>query len=259
MEIGPPNDTAAARDERARKAALVALKFIDEAELVLWRSDLISFAETNAKKHASDLVTDADILLKHEFWSQYGQGIIPQIYGGTHALFQLLLISGAAAGIGTFDMAFRFLYPIEDSAIRLAKPPIIRLVPLLTVGNPPGDIEAQRLLACLSFRAKGIVQDEPAEINHTRVERRRMKREGRTPPTVRIINLRPISQTRNEKNDDQHQSRSPYGCQFPVAAHSRRIHKGTSKERVIQVTAHFKGPKDKPLKPPTQTVIVVKR
>lgn len=223
--IGEPshNSAEAGRDRRALLSATqTLLNALPVAEIVLWRPDLMLCAERQADYYADVLVAQADLPRTHEFWCFFGSEIASRGLDGTHKLFLQVLLSGATAD-SPFACLASFYFPYEGNTVLLDRPPLVNLVPPLEVGHSPQGIEAQRLLACLSFRAQPFVEDAPANFHHTRPERRRMEREGRTPPSVCVINPR------------------------------------MKEQRPIWVNAYVKGPEDKPLKPPTRKVTAVKR
>ena len=231
---------------------------LPSTEIVLWRPDLIQIAEGQADYYANVPVVEADLPQNSEFWCFYGPEIASRTIGGTHKLFLQVLLSGVTIG-KPFAALVAFYFPCEGETVLLDRPPLVRLIPPLTIGHPPKGIEAQRLLACLTFRAQPFIEEATADTNHTRSERRRMEREGKTPPAARIINLRPRKQSVDEDADGQPSNRREFQFQFFVSPHLRKPNSRMKEQRPIWVSPYIKGPKDKPLKPPTRNIIVVKR
>ncbi len=251
--------TAEAISEMARGVAQLSIRCIATAEMVLWRSDLMQHAESQAEKFANILVTNADVPRRNEFWCIYGRDMNFSTHYRNHVLFHKLLISKPVDFAGAHIHVIGFLFPIENGGLRLDSPPQVVIIHSLKVGDLPRDIEVQRLLSCLSFRAQPFVEEASAYAHHTRAERRRMAREGKVPSEVRIINLRRKERTEKDKADNPHQTDRQYQCQFVVTAHVRRPNPHMKEQRPIWVSSYIKGPKDKPLKSPTRTVTVVGR
>lgn len=254
-----PDSAEADRNRRALpRITRALLDVLPSAEIVLWRPDLMLCAESQADYYADFRVVGADLPRKHEFWCFYGHEIASRGLNGTHKLFLQILLSGGTIGRPFASLA-AFYFPYEGSTVLLDKPPLVRLVPPLTVGHPPPGIEAQMLLACLTFRAQPFIEDARADVHYSRAERRQMEREGRTPPSVRVLNLRRKERKAKEDADGQHPTRSPLSVQFFVSPHLRKPNSRMKEQRPIWVGPYIKGPKDKPLKPPTRNIIVVKR
>ncbi|MGI4787496.1 MAG: hypothetical protein ACRYFS_01455 [Janthinobacterium lividum] len=254
------SDDAEADQDRKMLIAIMQtlIDILPSAEIVLWRPDLLQSAESQADYYADVRVVEANLPRKNEFWCFYGPEVVSRTIGGTHKLFLQVLISGVPMN-KRFAALVAFYYPYEGDTILLDTLPLVRFVSSLNVGHSPQDIEAQRLLACLTFRAQPFIDVETLDIQHTRSERRRMEREGRTLPTAQIINLRPKKGEVDEDVNDQPTTRREYQYQFFVSAHLRKPNPRMKEQRPIWVSPYIKGPKDKPLKPPIRNIIVVKR
>ncbi|MGI4789856.1 MAG: hypothetical protein ACRYFS_13515 [Janthinobacterium lividum] len=205
---GPlPDDAEADRDPRTlldMTQNLIAI--LPSTEIVLWRPDLMQIAESQAGNYANVPVVEADLPQNHEFWCCYGPEIAPRAIGGTHKLFLQVLLSGVTIG-KPFATLVAFYFPYEGEVVLLDRPPLVRLIPPLTIGHPAQGVEAQRLLACLTFRAQAFIEEAAADIHYTPSERRQIEREGRMPPAARIINLRPKKWNVNEDADGQSSTR----------------------------------------------------
>lgn len=109
-----------------------------------------------------------------------------------------------------------------------------------------------REAAGLHFLALDFVKQEPATF--PRPFRRKYERKREAVPAVNIVTLRRTAREENEDGEGRE-----YACQWLVSGHWRRPNARMKEQRPVYVRPHVKGPADKPLKAPRDTVYVVSR
>jgi hypothetical protein len=158
----------------------------------------------------------------------------------------LLVFSHAKNGAPTIGGVFD--YRIEGRAI-----PYLRPVALLRPNEQlkGGDL---CLLTGLLFMRLQLATKEPVQL--PRPDRRRLQREGKPVPEINIIHLR-----RREPSDWHTNAEREYHHRWIVKGHWRRLNQPRKKDgaRVTFVDSYVKGPEDKPLLPPRETVFAVTR
>ena len=231
---------------------------LSTAEVVMWRNDLLRHAQLQAGAFKDEEVHAEDFPRTPEFWVQFGnaEGCWRDLVTDTRLLATLIIpiqhedIVSAGDSVLVVD----FYCPIENHTARIrARTRISSYVPLV-VGKPPHGEAGSWLLSSLRFRASAFICEDGLAL--PRAARRQMKRAGETPPTIRVVNLRRKERAAHEQ---PHLTDFEYQCQWFVRPHVRRLNKGTNEERPIWIPGYIKGPEGKPLKPPTETVQVVKR
>lgn len=74
------------------------------------------------------------------------------------------------------------------------------------------------------------------------------------------VNVVVLRRSDTSRDNPEHQSHIEYSCQWLVRGHWRKQYYPSSGEhRPLWIEPHIKGPEDKPLKPPTETVYSVSR
>jgi|ERR1043165_3479358 hypothetical protein len=141
----------------------------------------------------------------------------------------------------------------EGRFFRAPTLPFLRLSPAAKVGDSAKRTQSL-FLACLEFMRLQIAAKTPVVL--PRYERRRAQREGKSLPSINVIQLR-----KREPSGWHTQTEREYQHQWIVKGHWRRLHEPRKKDgaQVTFVDSYVKGPEGKPLLPPRETIFAVTR
>lgn len=230
------------------------------SEIVLWRGDLLRHAEAQATAFSGTRVTD-QLPQKPALWCPYGVSGSFNYYPEQQLLeMAQLLITAPRKNLKTGVVDSKGLLRVTflsrtdaDGNVIFSEPPYLSFDMPLASGELPHDGEAQKLMACLSFKNSKLVSEDLVRLS--RAQQRRIKR-GSAEPTVRVVTLRKKDRKAGEQ---PHMSDREYQCQWLVCAHTRTLYAGTDRERIIWVSSYVKGPEGKPFRAPIEKVIAVIR
>lgn len=225
----------------------VYARCLQDAEVVLWRTDLLLAAHAQAEAF-TDVAVPADLLpMFPQLWIPYGED---QLYiRNVDAIISSILLVPR-----THDyLAVCLAHPRDVNNVLLGTDLYILDGSRLVAGREAESQSAREFFASLSFMHSTVASSEP--MSQPRHIQRRQKREGLTSP-IHIVRLR---RKERESNEDTHLSEREYQCQWIVRTHVRKPSPRMKEQRPVWVSAYVKGPDDKPLKPPTPAVTVVNR
>jgi hypothetical protein len=249
------------------------------ADTIYWEKGLWSLAQNGANEAFKD-TTIPDGLLQRpdEYWAFEKELLFPkeaagEAYGLPSPLFRLHSLFLMSTRIKFSIEEFKKYCPDEDVTPWLDRSYAVALYPVniflptdekgeytkeppwFSVSQPAWENYPANsvlwLTASLQFLNQTIAGLETLSV--PRGDRRRAKKANRPEPTIKKVILR-----RKQSNQaTQAREAFDYSCQWLVRPHWRRNHRESSQP--IYVTGYVKGPPDKPLKQPTETIYHVAR
>jgi hypothetical protein len=239
-------------------------KLTKAATIVLWRTDIWRSAISGSKifegKPADMSIVTARNTLHIPAASQAVEGVPePDVNGTVYtapvpSAFAGLLVSrledaDAETKGGLLLVGFYIPFVALGVDARTCKEDWVRIRYAFVRENGQCGAATATGMALLAFLKTKFVTEEA--YHYERAERRRAEREKRKLPDVRIVYLR---RPQRHVTAGEH-GHVDYSCQFFVQGHWRdqwypslQIHKPT------YIGAYIKGPPDKPLKPPRETI-----
>lgn len=219
-----------------------------DARLLVWTSEVFGLARTGLDSFVGTHINLTEDMAVPQFW-HFHNFVLPSEGRATVPLdneclgFVLFPGPEGLLPIGVF---------VNPESVR-TKDVFFRVVARPLRNKDIADAGQSVLLACLAFMQLKLAALEPVVL--PRAVRRRMQRENKPIPNIRIVQLRQREPSGN------HVGSREYHHKWIVQGHWRRLHEPRKSDgaEVTFVHAYVKGPEGAPLLQPRESVYVVAR